>query len=468
MLVPESNHDTSTQSTHAGLSVSISGNQIPDSAVRATASAGQSILHSLSSILESPQQQSSQITKDHTVSSQTTTPSVVHPRASIKRLKTKIENQIKKELTSAEKAAQNREQTIGDIQELNINALKGNIGDEDILLDFYKICGCLIAYSNFKPGDKIPAPGRNTGEYIVDEMLINDRGLHIEILVPSDKNKVPRDPPILCCKGTNPTNIHNIIDNVGVSGKKSGIGQYSYEISHRDIQLKLFKLAQEYGPCVVTGHSLGGALAQLITANLVDYEVNFSSVIKDTYHFNSPGVGSEVLRQHKKKLKKLHQSYIKTKNNIDPSKIKLPTVVSVRNADDLVYHMGGSHIHANRHYILYNTRIIKKISNIFKKIAHHIREFCRELKTFETTKIAHAIPGLVSSISGNAKIRADGFLEERFHLVKLLEILRQSLGHIFAYYKLSKLNIPKKIQQNNIILSKNPPSFTAKLYVPPI
>ena len=198
-------------------------------------------------------------------------------------------------------------------------------------LEFYRICGSQISYESWNKGDAIGHAG-----YKVDEVITNKLGLQIVVLV----SEIAGNPPVFCCRGTE--NVQNIIDDLG-----KNIGEYGFEPSRDQIEDTLIRLLKDHGPAVITGHSLGGALAQIIAATFTQatskkYQ---SSIIKEVYHFNAPGVGERYASMYDK------SKLICLSRGCAP-----PIVHSARHNRDIVYHAGGKHIEANDHIKYYNLK----------------------------------------------------------------------------------------------------------------
>ncbi len=223
---------------------------------------------------------------------------------------------------------------------------------EDQKVEFYRICGSQISYEHWKPGESIGYLG-----YHVDEVIRNTKGLKIVVLVSNEKNR----PPILCCRGTR--GRQNLRDDLEMN-----IGKYGYTPSSKQIEEKIKALNTKYGPVVLTGHSLGGAHAQMIAAHLTAH-----TDIKEVYHYNSPGVG-----------KKYADMFEKAKKGKEPP----PIVYSVRHQNDLIYHAGGRHITAD-HTIKY-----RNVSKVPTLEAHSISNVVSNLEIYKKTggkRLSHKV-----------------------------------------------------------------------------
>lgn len=248
----------------------------------------------------------------------------------------KIQDKLEKRHASLEKKslkkAESMEKHIGQIQhEIAKDPGKKAQG----LTDYYQVMGCQAAYRiDLKQGDKVPGPYPDTS-YTVQQVVSNKRGFHVVFLVP-DKPCPKEFSPIVCCRGTIPPDTKNLVDDL----MTNSIGEWSYESSRGEVRSAFQKVAEEFGPAVITGHSLGGAIAQLITADFCsEPKISGQHFIKEVYHFNAPGVGTEMASSYKEQLKKLDQEYH-------------PKVFAYRHHDDVVSLSGGSHLKATEKIVL--------------------------------------------------------------------------------------------------------------------
>lgn len=84
--------------------------------------------------------------------------------------------------------------------------------------------------------------------------------------------------PILAFRGTEPTELEDILTDLD----QAGIGVYQWYQNRALVASTLERLATS-GPIIVTGHSLGGALAQITEANHAD-------LVAQVVTFQSPGI----------------------------------------------------------------------------------------------------------------------------------------------------------------------------------
>ncbi len=169
------------------------------------------------------------------------------------------------------------------------------IEKESLLEDYYQIAGCKIAYGAWQVGDKILGPHPDLPDYQVHKIIKNKKGLQLVCLIPTTPN--PDCGPIICCRGTT-SNPHNWVDDM-----KKNIGLYSVGDSLEEVSETLKEMTNEYGPSVITGHSLGGAVAQIVTTKCFDACLDQSEqpCIKALYTFNSPGAGENIKQEYKQK-----------------------------------------------------------------------------------------------------------------------------------------------------------------------
>lgn len=270
-------------------------------------------------------------------------------------------------------------------------------------LEFYRICASQVSYEKWSRGDLIG------DTYQVEGTFYNDKGLKIVILAPLKAG----DPPILCCKGT--TSKQNIIDDLSLSG----IGQYSFGPSKDEIKDMLKNLAIKYkSPVVVTGHSLGGAIAQVIAANFsADTVDGKNSLIKEVYYYNSPGVGNKVANL-----------YTQTKAECESKGLTLPKIFGIRHSDDIVFLAGGKHIQTNQDFKFWHNKRIKtlkahSIGRIFEK--YNISESSgkramHKVLSVVIESVRTGILGKIVSVALQATTPSDNTLEKTKRIANTL------------------------------------------------
>ena len=283
--------------------------------------------------------------------------------------------------------------------------------------DFYQVVGCVAAYRKWKVGDQIKGPRPNLPDFKVDRVIKNKKGLQIVVLVPDPSPSDKSIPPILCCRGTRiPPNPHNLVDDMN-----DHIGQYSLEESKDEIGQKLAEVAEKYGPAVISGHSLGGAIAQNITTEFCDRQTpTGSTLIGATYHFNSPGVGEEVATLYEQKIEKM------------AAEIQ-PKVYAYHHAGDVVSLAGGPHIKAT---------VTKEVGEFYS--------FADFFSPIINLKVAHCWTKLVSEFKTQIVLptrlrKVTQFVSERIRML-VSAIFKQFLLYRISQERLQK-DTAKKITE---------------------
>ncbi len=193
-------------------------------------------------------------------------------------------------------------------------------GDRRQEFSLYRTCSKFAYSEDPKLNEELPDT-----DYKVSQVITNERGLQILVLESSDQQK----PVIFCCRGTKLHRWQNIIDNLSKS-----IGSYSFKESKSDIEAALKTMEKRGRKVVITGHSLGGAVAQQIVAHFPKY-------IEAAYTFNAPGVGKRVA------------------NLFEQNKAALsvnPKIYHVRHTSDFVFHAGGAHLQATEEIKLWHDK----------------------------------------------------------------------------------------------------------------
>ncbi|NJL89432.1 MAG: S8 family serine peptidase [Coleofasciculaceae cyanobacterium SM2_1_6] len=118
--------------------------------------------------------------------------------------------------------------------------------------------------------------------YRVDKVF-NNSGFYALGLVPKlpDSGKVP----VLVLRGTEPTDFNDLFADLNVFG----VGYNQFQSNKSDVESWI---NSQSGKVDVTGHSLGGALAQWTTSA-------FSSKVRETVTFNSPGISINSVQSFK-------------------------------------------------------------------------------------------------------------------------------------------------------------------------
>lgn|GEM_PF-3996360 len=226
--------------------------------------------------------------------------------------------------------------------------------------DEYTIFGLIARFAycpEIRQGKVIQAG--NLGFYKASKIIENRQGLRAVFFEPVENDTHIKDTsrsPIFAFRGTSPSNRKNIIDDL-----QSSIGDRSFLMSREIIKETLIEAKENYPKgTVITGHSLGGALAQRTTAENVG-----DGVIAKTFHYNAPGVGSFVVNTYKENLKKLG------------SEILIPEIIDIHHHKDIVYRFGGDHLPTDQRFVLDTTSIISKLAS------HKLNEVNRLLMSLD-------------------------------------------------------------------------------------
>lgn len=225
-----------------------------------------------------------------------------------------------------------------------------------LMQNFYYVMGLQVAYGKWDEGAIIKGPHAEMADYQVREVITHPHGLQIVVLFPTnivDPSEKPT--PIFCCRGS--CTIHNLFDDLG-----STVGSFSFDPAREMIKKSLLEIGHQYGPVVLTGHSLGGALCQLITANFCDIQVDKGhSIVKEVHMYNAPGVGTKTAHQYALKREALKPEY-------------RPDVYHARHIHDVVSVGGGRHIQIDYHQDIGEWNLPMKPYKMVKEvIAAHSR-----------------------------------------------------------------------------------------------
>jgi hypothetical protein len=253
-----------------------------------------------------------------------------------------------------------------------IRKSKRALQDKSLLADYYQVMGCVVSYGSWKEGDVIKGPIEHL-DYKVHKVVTNDRGLQVVVLIPKDDKKNEALPPILCCRGT-VSDSHNLIDDLNPF-----IGQHAFRQSRDEIADILKKMTPKYGSAVITGHSLGGAIAQAITTEFCDKPTSHSHppLIKAVYHFNAPGIGPELVQRYEEKMSEIPAA-------------RRPLVYSYYHAGDVVALAGGAHLPPTEEHILGKASLLSTFKSPMKSIkeAHSWTQLISEFGTNNIRKVA--------------------------------------------------------------------------------
>jgi hypothetical protein len=174
-----------------------------------------------------------------------------------------------------------------------------------------------LVYCNLRDGYLVPPSlSFDCPHYKVAKTIQFPKGLKALILTPLQGN----EPPLVLFRGTDPKNYHNLIDDLGTS-----IGTINFSRYRMPLQKELATLASKFGRVVIAGHSYGGAMAQIVTAQ-------FPRLITSCTTYNAPGVGDKVIQTFSQNIATL------------PTSLAPPKIASYRHAKDIVSLVGGSRL----------------------------------------------------------------------------------------------------------------------------
>jgi hypothetical protein len=205
------------------------------------------------------------------------------------------------------------------LQEKEKEALFEMIINSSNFETFLEILTKAVVYRELKNGDLIPAPHPKTSDieyYIVQKCIITGRGFTAYYLNPCQFSTLPT---IFTISGSN-------FHPSGLDALSSYVNDFSFYIGTEAIDSgigKVNKLLSKVGSFdYITGHSLGGTLAQYITSK-------YPNKIGKLVTYNSPGVPEFA-----------HFTFL---NNIKKHKWK-PTIHIYQTAGDVVQSVNGIHL----------------------------------------------------------------------------------------------------------------------------
>ncbi|WP_068470090.1 lipase family protein [Candidatus Protochlamydia phocaeensis] len=294
--------------------------------------------------------------------------------------------------------------------------------------DYYQVMGCVMSYGKWQPGDTIIGPDAALSDYVVHKVITNAKGLQLVVLVPSQK-EIKQDrmaAPILCCRGTT-SDLHNLVDDV-----KTSIGKYGLKESKEDILSTLQEVSQIHGPVVVTGHSLGGAIAQRIGVEFCDVLTNDGqSIIQSIYHYNAPGVGRKAVRQFEAK-----------KQSLPPSSAA-PRVYGYEHEGDFAVTAGGAHLKADSKIIVHDESPIGFLKFFYRLFR----------APFKVIKNAHSWQKLVSEFNKTDMTDIPMPLWQRA-CRKMMEISRQFFGKVAKRLLIYQIRQEKDLEQKADVIKQ--------------
>lgn len=149
--------------------------------------------------------------------------------------------------------------------------------------------------------------------YQIENMIQFPEGIKAISVIAED----PTEPPLLVFRGTDASNLDNLVDDI-----HKNIAEINCTKYEKELERELERLAITYGRVHIIGHSYGGAVAQRLTAK------HPHLISRCTYH-NAPAAGREVADEFRRNIAQL------------PANFTQPEVWSYRHAKDVVSLLGG-------------------------------------------------------------------------------------------------------------------------------
>ena len=193
---------------------------------------------------------------------------------------------------------------------------------------FTEILTKKLIYRELNSGDLVPYPKPSSNKvefYEVKENIITGKGMTASLLMPTDKNSKLPPRLVFCGSKFHPSGLDSI-SNV-IADFEYELGKEAYESGLNKLNNIMHKYNIKNESLVVSGHSLGGNLAQQFT-------VDNHKKIKKLITFNSPGI-------KQKKDKEFTNSISRTKRH-KPLEVKI-----IRNYKDIVHHVEDQHLCLN-------------------------------------------------------------------------------------------------------------------------
>lgn len=223
---------------------------------------------------------------------------------------------------------------------------------------FYAYMAAYVYYDlpigNVLPGNE----GIGHSGYKLHSVFEGKNNLRVVFMTPTEKG----ESPVMIFRGTDPKSQDHLKDNF----LSATIGEAAFKANAHELFDLMKAIQMDYGRLIVIGHSMGGALSQLVGDQ-------FYPLVSELYVYNSPGVHAENLQE---KFAVIHPNM-------------RPRVFSYHHARDLVRKSGGD--------LLPTTLAL---------IVGHSSDPVSRLQ-------AHQILDLAKSLNCSAMVRDDHYLREQ-------------------------------------------------------
>jgi hypothetical protein len=186
---------------------------------------------------------------------------------------------------------------------------------------YYQVMAHKLGYEPLKEGQRIVRSAQFAcPQYKVEKIIDDEYGLRAIFLAPELSEGEPNAEPILIFRGTDHTNVLNVLDDAS-----SEIGNLNFSRKKNVLQKEIEAFTLKYGNIHMLGHSFGGTMAQRVTAEFPEY-------VRRCSYYNAPGVGEKFVHMFKDKMRTL------------PHGFSPPKIYSFRHAKDIPSLLGGDHL----------------------------------------------------------------------------------------------------------------------------
>jgi pimeloyl-ACP methyl ester carboxylesterase len=218
-------------------------------------------------------------------------------------------------------------------------------------------------YRNWKSGSSLPRSTHfDCPQFQVKRVLEFPEGLKVMSIVSDNE-------ALFIVRGTDPSNIHNVADDLAKAIAKLNSKKYAKELEDH-----LVELNAEYGRVHILGHSYGGAVSQRLTSKHPELIIRCTS-------YNSPGVGEKVAKLFQTKIAQL------------PRALEKPHIRSYRHAKDIVSLLGGAQLPTDKAYTLGTTQ-----DTISRLGAHYINTLSTTAPIVENAPIPASMQRTANAI----------------------------------------------------------------------